>query len=122
MVKGASREGWSERVLFHGSSRKKGFENLVEEDVTKREKEYEYKTLWNLLLTHVLRLKNTTKDWNVPAVVNCRWREEPTVVNYSGIHLQLTTDAILIQIQAEALSSIVIQSLSKFLKSLSKSL
>jgi len=40
-VKGASREGWSERVLFHGSSWKKGFENLVEKDVSKRETKYE---------------------------------------------------------------------------------
>jgi len=47
---------------------------------------------------------------------------EPATVNYREIHRQLTTDAILIKIQAEALSSIITLNLSKFLKCLSNSL
>ena len=53
-----------------------------------------------LLLTHHIRLKNTTKDPNVRAAVKYRYKE-PVVVNCRGIHRQLTAAAISIQIQAE---------------------
>ena len=40
-------------------------------------------------------------------------RKEPAVVNCRGIHRQVTTDAILIQIQPEALSSIITLKISQ---------
>jgi len=40
---------------------------------------------------------------------------EPVAVNYREIHRQLTTDTILIQIQAEALSSIISLKITKSL-------
>ena len=57
-----------------------------------------------------------------PAAVNNWWRKESAEVNCRRIHRQLTTDVILIQIYAEAPSSIITQNLLKFLKSFSKSL
>jgi len=49
-------------------------------------------------------------------------QKEPTVVNYRGIHRQLTTDAILIQIETAALSSIITLKISQNFSNLSKNL
>jgi len=47
-------------------------------------------------------------------------RKQSAVVSCRGIHRQLTTDAILIQIQAEALSSIITLQISQNFSNLSK--
>jgi len=44
-----------------------------------------------LLLTHIIKLRHTSKIRNFPSVVNCREFQKPAAVNYRGKPQQLTT-------------------------------